>query len=107
MKIRRIIKSLVDDIIVYLATLAGVLTNQFYPLLTKGKIDFSIFQMARLGASAIVALVITIRFELQGDQDAKKIKIKKRIFEGYSHGVFADMGVGALGGVAISLIHKE
>lgn len=96
-KLKRLLKSIIDDIAVYICTLIGVLVAQYGPLVAdKGTIDMAMFQWIRLIISAAAALMIVARFELQGDQEAKKQKIRKRMLEAFSHGMMVEQTLGLM-----------
>jgi hypothetical protein len=88
-KAQRIVRSLVQDILVYLSTLSGVLSAQFASLI-HGE-----WNWARLGAAAIFAMILMLKLETDGDQVAKQARLKKRMAEAFSHGAMLDVGVGA------------
>jgi len=41
------------------------------------------------------AMILMLKLETTGDQEAKKVRLKKRMAEAFSHGAMLDIGVGA------------
>ena len=95
-KFKKFWSDLVQGLGIYACTLFGVLLSQYAPLLLRqGRID-STFQWVRLAISAVVALYVVSSDETQGDQEAKKSNLKRRVHAAFMSG----MGWSAIMGIA-------
>ena len=75
------------DARIYLMTLLGVLFSQLDPLMqTRGHL-IATGEWTRVVVSAIVAFVVVIFSEGQGDQQGKAKNIKRRLRDAFIHGV--------------------
>lgn len=95
-ELTKVLVSVTQDIGVYIATIIGILLAQYAPLLLKqGTIDTP-FQWIRLAISAAVALYVVSSDEMQGDQEAKKANLKRRLHSA----IMSGMGWSAIMGIA-------
>jgi hypothetical protein len=95
-KFKKFWSALIQGLGVYICTLLGVLLSQYAPLLLRQGPINTPFQWVRLGISAAMALYIVSSDEGQGDQEAKKANLKRRLHSSFMSG----MGWNAIMGIA-------
>jgi len=106
-RMKKFLASILDDIAVYLITVAGVLFTKFGPPLlayfrTNRPFDFSAITWLHFAIALVIALALVFRAEQDGKDDLSKktirdSKLKKRLWAGFMAGV----GYNALVGVFI------
>lgn len=79
-----------ESVLVYLATLGGVLAAQVVPLLHSGQFTLSIIGGVKLIGAALIALVIIANDEKKGEPIGKSARFKRRLSVAFTHGYTAN-----------------
>lgn len=89
-----------SSILVYLATLTGIVIAQYGPkLLTSERLDTA-FDWVRLGISCLIAFYLVVGQEEGGDAEGKKKHLKRRIANALAHGISWNTILGIAGTAA-------
>lgn len=99
-KLLKIITGAGSSIVVYLATLLGVLLSQYAPLLISHEPISTPFEWIRLGISAAMAFYLVVGQERGGDDEGKQKNFKRRVANAISHGIAWNSVIGIAGAAA-------